>query len=992
MEFRKINNIAGWTVFGVATLVYLLTIEQTASYWDCGEFIAVSYRLMVPHPPGAPFFLLVGRIFSFLAFGDVESVAFWINIVSILSSSFTILFLFWTISMLIRKTLGIKPDDKITDIQTIKIIGASLVGSLAYTFSDSFWFSAVEAEVYAMSSFFTAIIVWAMLKWDLIEDKSRANRWLIFIAYMMGLSIGVHLLNLVTIPALGLIYYFKKYSPTTKGIIFTLILSGLIVILINDLIIPGLPSIAGSFELLFVNTLGLPFGSGAVFFAILVIAAVVYGIRYSQQHAKPLLNTAMLSLAFILIGYSSYSIIVIRSNYNPPIDENNPENVMTFVKYLKREQYGSRPLLYGRYYTADLQRDATGRPVYEEGEANYRKGEDKYIEVDRKITYKYDPKQSTILPRMYSDDPNHVQKYLSVTGLRPNEKPSFIDNLHFMFSHQIGHMYLRYFMWNFAGRESDIQDAGWLSPTEAMKEVPQALAENKGRNNYFMIPLLFGMIGLIFQLQKDVRNFAFVGLLFILTGVALVLYLNSPPIEPRERDYIYVGSYYAFAIWIGFAVLAFADLLGKFLSARVAAITATLIGLAAPVIMAQQNWDDHDRSHRYFSVDSAKNFLASTAENAILFTGGDNDTFPLWYVQDVEGFRTDARVVVLSYFNTDWYIEQMMRPVYESEPFPFTLTLENYRSGGPNDYLPYEDMNVNSLDIRIYMDLLKNNDQRLRAYPQANVVPSRNFTLQVDKEKVKSLGIIPEGMDSLIVDRMTFSLKQGRNGLEKKDLAILDILATNDWSRPIYLNNTSREQISFDLSPYAIQEGNAFRILPIRNPNRQEAFVSTEVMYKNLIENFYYRELDNPQVYYTEDYRNFVLNHRGSFNNLAAALIDEGKLDKALDALNFSLEKMPDEAIPYDYTTPRTVGLLFTLGENEKAREIGEIVGDRSIEMVDYLIRENKPLGYELQSNLIILGELQRIMLMNGEEDLAKKYEEAYQEAVGTYQRLRGNF
>ncbi|MCA6078115.1 DUF2723 domain-containing protein [Fulvivirga sedimenti] len=992
MEFRKINNIAGWTVFGIATLVYLLTIEQTASYWDCGEFIAVSYRLMVPHPPGAPFFLLVGRIFSFLAFGNVESVAFWINIVSILSSSFTILFLFWTISMLIRKTLGIKADDTISDAQTWKIIGASLVGSLAYTFSDSFWFSAVEAEVYAMSSFFTAIVVWAMLKWDLIEDKSRANRWLIFIAYMMGLSIGVHLLNLVTIPALGLIYYFKKYSPSTKGILFTLIISGLIVILINDLIIPGLPSIAGSFELLFVNTLGLPFGSGAVFFAIIVIAAMVFGIRYSQQHSKPLLNTAMLSLAFILIGYSSYSIIVIRSNYNPPIDENNPENVMTFVKYLKREQYGSRPLLYGRYYTADLLRDASGRPVYEEGEANYRKGEDKYIEVDRKITYKYDPKQSTLLPRMYSDDPNHVQKYLSVTGLRPNEKPTFIDNLHFMFSHQIGHMYLRYFMWNFAGRESDIQDAGWLGPVEAMKDVPQELAENKGRNNYFMIPLLFGIIGLVFQLQKDVRNFAFVGLLFILTGVALVLYLNSPPIEPRERDYIYVGSYYAFAVWIGFAVLAFAEVLGKFLSARVAAIAATLIGLAAPAIMAQQNWDDHDRSNRYFSVDSAKNFLASTAENAILFTGGDNDTFPLWYVQDVEEFRTDARVVVLSYFNTDWYIEQMMRKVYESEPFPFTLTLENYRSGGPNDYLPFEDMNINSLDIRVYIDLLKNNDKRLRAYPQANIVPSRNFTLAVDKEKVKSLGIIPEGMDSLIVDRMTFSLKPGRNGLEKKDLAILDILATNDWSRPIYLNNTSREQISFDLSQYAIQEGNAFRILPIRNPNQQEAFVSSEVMYKNLIENFHYRELDNPNVYYTEDYRNFVLNHRGSFNNLAAALIDEGKLDMARAALTFSLEKMPDEAIPYDYTTPRTVGLLFILGENEKAREIGEVVGDRSIEMVDYLIRENKPLGYELQSNLIILGELQRTMLMNGEEDLAKKYEEAYQEAVGTYQRLRGNF
>ncbi len=991
MEFRKINNYAGWAIFAIATIVYLLTIEQTASYWDCGEFIAVSYRLMVPHPPGAPFFLLVGRIFSFFAFGDVENVSYWINIVSILSSSFTILFLFWSISMLVRKMLGIGPDDDIDTATTLKIIGASAVGALAYTFSDSFWFSAVEAEVYAMSSFFTAIVVWAMLKWDLIKDEARANRWLIFIAYMMGLSIGVHLLNLVTIPALGLIYYFKKYTPTKRGIIITMIISLIIIVIINNLIIPGLPSIAGSFELLFVNTLGLPFGSGAIFFAVLVIGGVTYGVYYSQKKGKVLLNTAMLSLAFILIGYSSYSIIVIRSNYNPPIDENNPENVMTFVKYLKREQYGSRPLLYGRYYTADLVRDASGRPVYKEGEANYRKGADEYIEVDRKITYEYDPKESTILPRMYSDQPAHVQRYMEVTGLRQNETPNFFDNLHFMFSHQIGHMYLRYFMWNFAGRESDIQDAGWLNPIEAMKDVPEQLAENKGRNNYFMIPFILGIIGLVYQWKKDVRNFAFVGLLFILTGVALVIYLNSPPIEPRERDYIYVGSYYAFAMWIGFSVLAIADLLTKFLSKKTAAITAVLLGMVAPGIMAQQNWDDHDRSNRYFSVDSAKNFLASTAENAILFTGGDNDTFPLWYVQDVEGFRTDARVVVLSYFNTDWYIEQMMRPVYESEPFPFSLSLENYRSGGPNDYLPYEDMNLNAIDIKQYINLLKEDDSRLRIYPQANVVPARTFTLRIDTDKVRELGIVPEHLDSLIVDRMTFSLKPGRNGLEKKDLAILDILATNDWSRPIYLNNTSKEQISFDLSPYAIQEGNAFRILPVKNPANQGLFVSTDVMYDNLINNFHYRELDNEGVYYNEDYRNFVLNHRGSFNNLASALINEGNEEKAAEVLKFSLEKMPDKTVPYDYTTPRTVSLLFEVGENELASEIGEVVGDRAIAMVDYLIRENKPMGYELQTSLVILGEMQRTMLMNGEQELADKYEEAYQRAVGNYQRLRND-
>ncbi len=990
MEFRKLNNITGWIIFGIATLVYFLTVEEVASYWDAGEFIAVSYRLMVPHPPGAPFYLLVGRLFSLLSFGDGEQVGFWVNIASVLSSGFTILFLFWTISMLARKILGIRPGEQVSLPNSLAILGASAVGALSYTFSDSFWFSAVEAEVYAMSSFFTAFVVWAMLKWDLMTDESRANRWLILIAYMMGLSIGVHLLNLVTIPALGLIYYFKKYKPSAKGIIITLAISGFIVILINNMIIPGLPSVAGYFEIFFVNSLGLPFGSGAIFFALLIIAGLVWGIRWSIANNKVMLNTMLLGLTFILIGYSSYAIIVIRSNYDPPIDENNPENVITFVKYLKREQYGSRPLFYGKYYTADVLRDETGRAITKEGEAVYVKGADKYEIVDRKVEYEYDPKESTILPRMYSESPPHVQKYRQVTGLRPGEVPSFTDNLTFMFKHQLGWMYWRYFMWNFAGRQSDIQDASWMSPLEAFEDVPAEIAENKGRNNYFMIPLILGIAGLIFQYKKDLHGFAFVGMLFFLTGIALILYLNSPPIEPRERDYIYVGSFYAFAIWIGFSVLLLADVLKRALSAKTGAIAATLVCLSGPVIMAQQGWDDHDRSNRYFSVDSAKNFLSSTAENAILFTGGDNDTFPLWYVQDVEEFRTDARVVVLSYFNTDWYIEQMMRQVYESEPFPFTLTLKNYESGGPNDYLPlYEEFNLNSIDLRQYINLLKENDERLRVYASANVVPSRTFILPIDKEKVKGLGIVPPGMDSLIVDRMVISMKQGRGGLEKKDLAILDILATTDWSRPIYLNNTSKEQINIDLDRYAIQQGNAYRILPIENPQPQAEFVDTETMYTNMMEKFQFRELDNPNVYYTEDYRNFVLNHRSSFNSLSAALINEGKTEKARNALMYMLERMPDEAVPYDYTASRTVALLYMVDEGEKAREIAEIIGNRAIEMITFLQSGGMDSGFELQKNIIILNELQRTMLMNGEEELAEKFTDGYNRGMQIYENNR---
>ncbi|MEQ9116844.1 DUF2723 domain-containing protein [Fulvivirga sp.] len=987
MNFNKINNIGGWIVFGISALVYLITAEETASYWDCGEFIAVSYKLMVPHPPGAPFFLLLGRIFSFFAFGDVTQVAYWINMISVLSSAFTILFLFWTISMLSRKLLKVGNVEEMDLGQTIMILGASAVGALAYTFSDSFWFSAVEAEVYALSSFFTAFVVWAILKWELMEDESRANRWLILIAYMMGLSIGVHLLNLVTIPALGLIYYFKKYKePTTWGIVAAMAVSGFIVILINNIIIPGLPSLAGSFEIYFVNSLGLPFGSGAIFIGSLIIGALIWGIIYSIKKEKVILNTCLTGLAFILIGYSSYALVVIRSNYNTPINENDPSDVMSFVKYLKREQYGSRPLLHGQYFTA--------QPVdVKEGAASYVKGKDEYEIQERSRSYVYDPSQTTILPRMYSNAPQHVQRYKEVTGLRDGEKPSFGDNIMFMFKHQMGWMYMRYFLWNFAGRESDIQDADWLSPLGAMEKVPSKLANNPGRNNFFMIPLILGIVGMFFQYSKSKREFAVVAMLFFLTGLALILYLNSPPIEPRERDYIYVGSYYAFAIWIGFAVLGLGELIGRFGSKKMGAIIATVICLIAPAIMAQQGWDDHNRSNRFFSVDSAKNFLASLAPNAILYTGGDNDTFPLWYAQDVEGFKTDARVTVLSYYNTDWYIGQMMRQVYESEPFPFTLTLDNYKQGGLNDYLYFEDLGVKVLDVNQFLNLLKNNDKRLKLYPNSNVVPSKTFSIKVDKEHVRSLGIIPDGMDSLLVDNMVFSLKKGKGGIEKKDLAILDNIATANWERPIYLNNTSMQQINFDLSQYAIQEGNAFRILPIKNPNPEEDFVDTDIMYDNMMNNFFYRELDNPNVYYSEDYRNFVLNHRSSFNTLAQALIDEGDKERARKALLFSLERMPDTSINYDYTTARTVALLYMVDAGDKAKEVAQTLGDRSVEMLEYLIKSgNGSMGYEIQVNLVILAELQRTLYRNGEDELAKKYEDAYDAGVGKIQLNRGNF
>jgi hypothetical protein len=986
MKFQKVNNITGWVSFVVALITYWLTFEETASYWDCGEFIAVAYKLEVSHPPGAPLFMLLGRLFSFLAFGDVTKVAYWINFLSILSSAFTILFLFWSITLFGRKLMGIVKDADITIEQTWTLMGAGLVGALAYTFSDSFWFSAAEAEVYAMSSLFTAAVVWGILKWDVIEDESAANRWIILLAYVVGLSIGVHLLNLLTLPALGLIVYFKKYKPTTWGIIATLALSTFIVLFINNIIVPGLPTLAGDFEVFFVNNLGLPFGSGVIVFCLLLIGALVFGIRYSHKRNMVTLNTIILSSAFILIGYLSYTTIVIRSNFNPPINENAPKDVMSFVRYLKREQYGTRPLAYGPYFTAQLVDIQQGAPVY-------TKGKDKYEITEHKPVYVYEPGQESILPRAWN--PEHKEAYMRIMNLKEGEKPSFGKNLAFMFEHQIGTMYMRYFFWNFAGRESDEQGAGILGPWNWFEKVPQAIANNRGRNNFFAIPLILGLIGLFYQFIRDTKNFSVVALLFVMLGVAIVVYLNSPPEEPRERDYIYAGSYYAFAFWIGLAVIAIADTLkGLVKNYRTAGIVATLVCLSAPTIMAYEGWDDHNRHNRYFSVDSAKNYLSSCAPNAILFTGGDNDTFPLWYVQEVEGFRTDVRVIVLSYYNTDWYIEQSMNKKNESDPLPYTLSLKDYIQGGPNDYLRYADMKIKSIDLKQYLELLSKNYSQLR-YEGTNLVPSKIFTLDVDPASVKEKKIIPKGMDTLMVDPMAW--KMNGSGLYKSDLAIMDVIASNNWERPIYFNFTSLAQIKLNLKGFTIEEGLTQRLLPIRNPTPEKDFVNTKIMYDNMINKFQYRELDNPNVYYNDDYRGFVLNHRSAFNTLATALVDEyeaeksstgvsvetegkpeNKMEMARKALLFSLEKMPDKSVPYDHTSVGTIELLFKVGEKEKAIETANIVGDRAMELGSYIIKNRLGVTIDMRRVLYVLGDLQRILYENGETDLGKKYEDAY--------------
>ena len=977
-NFNKINNFSGWIALIISLIVYSITVEDTASFWDCGEFIAVSSKLEVPHPPGAPFYLLLGRFFSLFALGNNENIALAVNFLSVVASSFTILFLFWSITHLSKKIISPKNNKNI-----ILIILAGFTGSMVFTFSDSFWFSAVEAEVYAISSFFTAFVFWAILKWETIESESNQNKWIILIAYMMGLSIGVHLLNLVTIPALALIIYFRKSKKiSTLGIVSSLLISSFIIILIIEGIIPGLPSFASFIERFFVNSIGLPFGSGIIFFIILFISTLIYLIRYSELKEKVILNTSLLSLTFILIGYSSYSLVLIRSSYNPPIDENNPENILNFISYLKREQYGYRPLFKGQYFDANVTDQV-------ENGITYKKGKERYEIKEKKFKYVYDPKRTTIFPRMYSNQPNHIQRYREITNLNKNQNPTFSDNIEFFFKYQIGHMYLRYFLWNFSGRESDIQDAQWLGIANAFETVPYQIEKNKARNNYLMLPLIFGILGMFFQYSKDKKNFSVVTLLFILTGIALVFYLNSPPTEPRERDYIYAGSYYAFSIWIGFGSLFLYSMFLKIFKKENLAIgLSILFSLSPPTIMAYENWDDHNRSKRYLTVDSAKNLLASCAPNSILFTGGDNDTFPLWYVQEVEEFRTDVRVIVLSYFNTDWYIDQMMSKKNKSDAIKFNLNLDNYIQGGLNDYLPYVNnpkIKDAAINLSAYLNLVKNNNKAIQVPTSSsnyNVIPSKSLYLNVDENK--NIEGLPNKFLQYKTDKLILSLKKNKKGIEKKDLAFLDLLEANKWERPIYFNNTSLNGINFDLKRNVIQEGFTYRLLPILNSN-SGSLINSDLMYYNIMKNSYWRELDNENAYFSEDHRGFIMNYRATFNTLIRSLIDNGEYEKALEVINKSLELIPDKSIMYDHYSVQLVEFLLKLDQigdiktEELANEIAEITSKRADEILNYYFDNKINNKYEIQRNLVSLNTLARAYNNHPNKELSEKYRNLFE-------------
>jgi len=1001
-QYKLINRTIGWLVFAIAAITYLLTIEPTVSFWDCGEFITSSFKLEVGHPPGAPFFMLMARFFSLFA-SDVTQVAAMINSLSAIMSALTIVFLFWTITHIAKRILG--EEKSLSTANAIAIFSSGVVGALAYTFSDTFWFSAVEGEVYATSSLFTALVFWAILKWENIADEKYANRWLIFIAYLMGLSIGVHLLNLLAIPAILFVYYFRKNKTTTEGIIKTAAISILALGAIMYVIIPGVVWLASRFELLFTNVFGLPYNTGSIIYIILLIGGLAYGIYDSMRKNKVILNTILTMLTVILIGYSSFALIIIRSHADTPMDQNNPENVFSLLSYLNRDQYGQNPLIYGQYFNSKV-------VAYKEGSPNYIKKDGKYVIADYKTGYEFEEGSKTIFPRMYSNAtaPDHVGGYIKWANIKnKNKKPSFAQNLAFFFKYQLNFMYIRYFMWNFAGRQSDVQSNGeitngnWLSGINFIDEMrlgPQdqittEMKENKGRNKYYFLPLILGILGLVYMYRanKIGQNFFWIVLLFFFfTGLAIVLYLNQPPFQPRERDYAYAGSFYAFAIWIGFGVMMIFELLRKYLPATVSVGLAAVFSLVSvPVLMASENWDDHDRSGRYMARDFAYNYLNSCEPNAILFTNGDNDTFPLWYAQEVEGIRTDVRVINQSYLGTEWYITQMKQKAYESEPVPFSLTKDQY-GVGKRDVVYVQELIKKPTDLKQIIEFIgsdnpKTKDQR---YGNEDFMPARKLFITADSATVMNNKVIKPYEAGHLVK--TLNWVNPRDYIRKNELMILDLLATNNWQRPIYFAITIGSQGYYNLQDYFQLDGLAYRLVPIKtnSQGRNLGRINTDILYNKLLNTFKWGGIDKDDVYLDENNRRMVMNIKSNFARLANALIEEGKIDSALTALDYAAKLLPNKRIPFNYYDLLMAEAYYRAGAAEKANEIIRIIANKTGEELNYYLSLPNKFQTQIddgsQRSLAMAQEILRLCSQYKQEDLFKEINTNFEGIIVKYQ------
>ena len=1101
-QYKTVNNLVGWITFLIAATVYCMTIEPTASFWDCPEFITTGYKLEVGHPPGAPFFMLVANLFSQFA-SDASTVAKMVNYMSALMSGACILFLFWSITHLVRK-LVVTDENNITRGQMVTIMGSGLVGALAYTFSDTFWFSAVEGEVYAFSSLFTAVVFWLILKWEDVANEPHSDRWLILIAYLTGLSIGVHLLNLLCLPAIVLVYYYKKVpNANARGSLLALLASGILVAAVLYGIVPGIVKVGGWFELLFVNTLGMSFNTGVIVYIILLAACLIWGIyeSYTERNKARMalsfiltiamlgipfyghgtssvvigviviaalwlylrpktqaavkekfrvsartLNTSLLCTMMIVIGYSSYALIVIRSTANTPMDQNSPEDIFTLGEYLGREQYGTRPLFYGPAFSSQVALDV--KDGYCEPRIKYngtkfiRKEKatpdekDSYIEIPGRIEYEY--AQNMLFPRMYSSA--HTQQYHAWQDIKgydvPYDKcgnmimvnmPTQWDNIRFFFSYQLNFMYWRYFMWNFAGRQNDIQSSGeiehgnWITGIPFIDNLmygdqsllPQELKDNKGHNVFYCLPLLLGVIGLFWQAwrgQKGIQQFWVVFFLFFMTGIAIVLYLNQTPGQPRERDYAYAGSFYAFAIWIGMGVAGIVHLLRRYMKAVHADALTSAVCLLVPIQMASQTWDDHDRSGRYVARDFGQNYLMSLQEsgNPIIYTNGDNDTFPLWYNQETEGFRTDARTCNLSYLQTDWYIDQMKRPAYDSPSLPITWDRVEYVEG-QNEYVPIRPDFKKQID-KAYKaaeeEVLNGKNpealNNIRAqfgdnpYELKNilkywvrtkdgqaVIPTDSIVVKIDKEAVRRSGMmIPAALGDSIPDYMHISLKDEKGNpkraLYKSELMMLEMLANANWERPIYMAITVGTDNQLNMRGHFIQEGLTYRFTPF-DTEALEATIDSEKMYDNLMNKFKFGGIDKPGIYIDENTMRMCYTHRRIFAQLITQLMKEGKKDKALAALEYAEKMIPAFNVPYDFQNGalEMAEAYYQLGDTAKADQIIDELANKSVEYLTWYL--------SLDDNHLLMSQREFIMHLSALDMEAKMMEKYKSKLAGNY-------
>ena len=1129
-QYRLVDNIFGWVAFIIAAFTYCSTIEPTASFWDCPEFITTAYKQEIGHPPGAPFFMLLGNFFTHFA-SDTTQVAKMVNTMSALLSAVCIMFLFWTITHLARR-LVISDWKELTTSKLIAIEASGMVGALIYTFSDTFWFSAVEGEVYAFSSAFTAVVFWLILKWEDHADEPHSDRWLVLIAYMTGLSIGVHLLNLLCIPAIVLVYYYKKVPHANlKGSLLALFLSFLVVVAVLYGVVPGIITVGGWFELFFVNTLGCPFNTGEIVYIICLVASVIWGI-YETCHASeknekkqniafvlgfgmlgipfygygwtaaitgiivlvilwfvlgykrkqevvtgvdestgiakkkmqllPLIsarvkNTALLCMLMLMIGYSSYALIVIRSSANPPMDQNSPEDIFTLGSYLSRDQYGDRPLFYGQAYTSQVALEVDGnmcKPVMKEGAPVYQRKEkasadekDSYFVVSHKNKYIY--AQNMLFPRMYSSA--HAQAYEDwMGGVEGTEipydrcgesmmvkMPSQFDNIRFFLSYQCNFMYWRYFMWNFAGRQNDIQGNGepehgnWITGFSFIDDslygdqskLPDDLKENKGHNVFYCMPLILGLIGLFWQawytrkkkvmkngkeeeelLPIGIQQFWIVFFLFFMTGLAIVIYLNQTPMQPRERDYAYAGSFYAYAIWCGLGVLAIIDILKRKMKLSGTAVTAivAVITLLVPIQMASQTWDDHDRSNRYTCRDFGQNYLMSLQEkgNPIIFTNGDNDTFPLWYNQEVEGVGTDARVCNLSYLQTDWYIDQMMRPAYNSPSVPITWPRLDFCSG-TNEYVSVEPEAKKQI-LDFYKQDPENAKKQFGAEPfelknilknwvrsknpDMHFIPTDTLYVTIDKEAVKKSGMMMAS-DS-IPDKMVISLA-GKSALYKGDLMMLEMLAQCNWTRPLYVALTVSEENYMNLGDNFVQEGLVNRITPFTTNKPGAKNFDTEKAYHNIMTRFKFGNLKQKGLYIDETTMRMCYTHRRLLGQTALQLIAEGKKQKAINILKKADVEIPTYNVPLDYLNggiDMARGWLMT-GQKAKGKEYVEAIWKNASQYLNYYL--------SLPNNLFLQAEhdcIRQIMIMQSICEAAgmvsPQLEQKYEKQLNNLYRL----